>query len=88
VQGDPGAIVRLGFAKGSHLLQFIWGPRRLLGWRAMSLPGAAAVVPQSATECVHYHYRLPHLVRVTFDGERGIRIVRGDTAVAGRKASR
>jgi CubicO group peptidase (beta-lactamase class C family) len=88
VQGDRGVIVRLEFAKGSRLLQFIWGPRRLLGWRAMSLPGAVALVPQSATEWVFYHYRLPHLVRVRFDGERGIRIVRGETAVAGRKESR
>jgi CubicO group peptidase (beta-lactamase class C family) len=86
VQGDPGVIVRLEFAKGSRLLQFIWGPRRLLGWRAMPGSRPATLIPQSASEWLYYHYRLPHLVRVSFD--RGaISIARGETVVAGRRVT-
>ena len=85
VQGDPGVIVRLEFARGSRLLQFIWGPRRLLGWRAMPPSRPAMLVPQSATEWVYYHYRLPHLVRVTFDSSDAIRIARGESVVRGHR---
>ena len=86
VQGDPGVLVRLEFARGSQLLQFIWGPRRLLGWRATPPSRPATLVPQSATEWVYYHYRRPHLVRLTFGSEGAISIVRGESVVAGRRA--
>jgi CubicO group peptidase (beta-lactamase class C family) len=86
VQGDPGVIVRLEFAKGSRLLQFIWGPRRLLGWRVMPASQPATLVPQSASVWVYYNYRLPHLVRVTFDAAGAISIARGESVVAGRRA--
>ena len=87
VQGDPGVIVRLEFAKGSRLLQFIWGPRRLLGWRAMPAARPATLVAQSATEWVYYRYRLPHLVRVTFGADGTISIARGESVVTGRRAT-
>lgn len=87
VQGDPGVLVRLEFANGSRLLQFIWGPRRLLGWRAMPAARPATLVAQSATEWVYYHYRLPHLVRVTFGADGAISITRGESVVTGRRAT-
>lgn len=87
VRGDPGVLVRLDFARGSRVLQFIWGPRRLVDWRSMPAPGPVTLVAQSPTEWVYYHYRLPHVVRVTFGGEGTISIARGETVVAGRKAT-
>ena len=85
VEGDPGVLVRLQFAKGSRVLQFIWGPRRLLGWRAMPAPKPATLVPQSASEWVYYQYRLPYLLRVRFDAPGAISIARGESVVAGRR---
>jgi CubicO group peptidase (beta-lactamase class C family) len=87
VQGDPGVLVRLEFAKGSRVLQFIWGPRRLIGWRALPASRPARLIPQSSSEWVYYHYRLPHLVRVTF-GAGAIRVARGESVAAGRRETK
>ncbi|MCR4375471.1 MAG: beta-lactamase family protein [Acidobacteria bacterium] len=72
-QGDPAVTVRLRFAKGAQIVQYIWGPRRLAGWR--DLPSApAALVAESARSWVHYNYRLPHLVRLRFGADGGVTI--------------
>ena len=64
-QGDPAVTVRLLFERGGPILQFIWGPRRLAGFRA--LPQApVALVAESPTSWVYYSYRAAALVRFTF----------------------
>jgi CubicO group peptidase (beta-lactamase class C family) len=85
VQGDPAVIVRLAFARGARTLQFIWGPRRLLGWRGVPGPGPARLVAESPRAWVFYRYRMPHAVRVTFDGEGGVTVTRADQALRGAR---
>lgn len=64
-QGDPAVTVRVQFERGGPILQFIWGPRRLAGFRG--LPQApVALVAESPTSWVCYSYRAPALVRFTF----------------------
>ncbi len=64
-QGDPAVTVRLHFERGGPILQFVWGPRRLAGFRG--LPQApVALVAESPTSWVYYSYRAPALVRFTF----------------------
>ncbi len=85
VQGDPGVVVRLEFQRGSEMMQFIWGPRRLVDWRTLRALGPVTLIPQSATEWVYYGYRLPYLIRVTFAADGAIRIARGESVVSGRR---
>jgi CubicO group peptidase (beta-lactamase class C family) len=85
VQGDPAVQLRLTFERGVRELQFIWGPRRLLGWRGVPAAGPAMLVAESPASWVFYQYRLPHLVRVTFTDAGAIGIARGATVVEGRK---
>ncbi len=64
-QGDPAVTVRLRFERGGPILQLIWGPRRLAGFRG--LPQApVALVAESPASWVYYSYRAPALVRFTF----------------------
>jgi hypothetical protein len=61
--------VRLHFERGGPIIQFIWGPRRLAGFRG--LPQApVALVAESPASWVCYSYRAPALVRFTF-GDSG-----------------
>jgi hypothetical protein len=78
VQGDPAVTVRLLFDRGGPILQFIWGPRRLAGFRAVrSAP--VALVAESPTNWVCYSYRAPALVRFTFgdDGTLQLETAKG-----------
>ena len=69
VQGDPAVTVRLRFQRGGPVMQYIWGPRRLAGFR--NLPAAPVVLTaESPTSWVFYGYRLPQLIRVRF-GDNG-----------------
>lgn len=73
VQGDPAVTVRVRFESGSVVLQFMWGPRRLAGFRVVpSEP--VALVAESPTRWVYYSYRLPQLVTFTFDGNGGVQV--------------
>jgi len=50
-------------------MQYIWGPRRLAGFRAV--PAApVALTPESAQSWVFYNYRQPQLIRARF-GDNG-----------------
>jgi CubicO group peptidase (beta-lactamase class C family) len=69
VQGDPAVTVRARFEKGGPVLQLIWGPRRLLGFRILT-PAAVPLVPESPSVWVFYTYRGATFVRLTF-GEAG-----------------
>jgi CubicO group peptidase (beta-lactamase class C family) len=65
VQGDPAVTVRLRFEKGGPIMQYIWGPRRLAGFR--NVPAApVALTAESAQSWVFYSYRLPQLIRAGF----------------------
>jgi len=73
VQGDPAVTVRLQFGRGSQILQYMWGPRRLAGWR--DLPSAPVLLQaESARTWVYYNYRLPHLVRLRFGTDGGVTV--------------
>jgi CubicO group peptidase (beta-lactamase class C family) len=84
-QGDPAVTVRLHFVKGGPTLQFIWGPRRLVGFRTMPGAGPVALVAESPTEWVVYSYRLPEPIRVSFAADGGVRIVRGGVVRQGTR---
>lgn len=84
VQGDPAVTVRLRFARGGPVLQYIWGPRRLAGFRAV--PSApVTLVPESPREWVYYSYRLPQLVRLTFGADGALTIQGPAGTVTGRR---
>lgn len=72
-QGDPAVTVRLRFANGAQVVQYIWGPRRLAGWR--DVPNEPAVLrAESPRSWLYYSYRLPHLVRLTFGADGGVTV--------------
>jgi CubicO group peptidase (beta-lactamase class C family) len=65
VQGDPAVTVRLRFERGGPIMQYIWGPRRLAGFR--NVPSApVALTPESAQVWVFYKYNLAQVIRVRF----------------------
>lgn len=81
VQGDPAVTVRLRFAKGGPILQYIWGPRRLAGFRAVPTQ-AVALVAESPRVWSYYSYRLPQLVQLTFGADGSLSIA-GPTGTLG-----
>jgi len=85
VQGDPAVTVRLTFARGGPVLQYIWGPRRLAGFRAVPVT-PVALTAESAREWAYYSYRLPQTVRLTF-GSDGTLTINGPagTVIAKRQ---
>ncbi len=85
VDGDPAVTVRLRFASGGPVLQFIWGPRRLAGWRALPPSPPATLVAESPARWVYYGYRLPFLITVTFEDGGSVRLTRGSTEIRGRR---
>ncbi len=68
VQGDPAVTVRLKFARGGPVLQYIWGPRRLAGFRAVPVT-PVSLTADSPQVWTFYSYRLPQLVRLTFGAD-------------------
>ena len=85
-QGDPAVTVRLLFERGGPILQFIWGPRRLAGFRAVrSAP--VALVAESAASWVHYSYRAPALVRFTFGDDGTLQLETAKGTFTGKKGS-
>ncbi len=73
VQDDPAVTIRLRFERGGPVLQYIWGPRRLAGFRVVPT-APVALSAESATAWVFYSYRQPQLIRVRF-GESGTLVV-------------
>ncbi len=69
VQGDPAVTVRARFERGGPVLQLIWGPRRLLGFRIVPAT-AVPLVAESASTWVYFSYRGSTFVRLTF-GDAG-----------------
>ena len=86
VQGDPAVTIRLRFERGGPVLQYIWGPRRLAGFRAVPT-APVALTAESASDWVFYSYRQPQLTRVRF-GEGGTLIVEAPSGtVTAKKTS-
>ncbi|MEO6223124.1 MAG: serine hydrolase domain-containing protein, partial [Vicinamibacterales bacterium] len=84
VQGDPAVTVRLLFQRGGPIMQYIWGPRRLAGFR--DVPSAPAeLTPESARSWVFYTYRLPQLVRVKFGEDGTLNVEQASGAIRARK---
>lgn len=85
-QGDPEVIVLLDFSRGRLLLQYTWGPRRLLGWREVE-PEPLALVPESPTRWTHYRYQLPALITFSFEPDQRVTISTPGGLVNGRRES-
>jgi CubicO group peptidase (beta-lactamase class C family) len=68
-EGDPAVTVRLHFERGGPVLQLLWGPRRLAGFRIVR-PAPVTLVAESDRAWVHFNYRAPALVRLAF-GDNG-----------------
>jgi CubicO group peptidase (beta-lactamase class C family) len=68
VQGDPGVTVRLRFARGGPVLQYIWGPRRLAGFREVPVE-AVVLTAESPQNWAYFNYRLPQLIRLVFGSD-------------------
>jgi hypothetical protein len=83
-QGDPAVTVRLFFDRGGPILQFIWGPRRLAGFRGLP-PVPAALVAESPTRWVYYSYRAPALVRLTFGDDGALQLETAKGQFAGKR---
>lgn len=84
-QGDPAVIVQLHFAKGGPVLQLVWGPRRLLGWRQLDDAGPVGLLAESPTTWIFYRYRLTQPVRLTFGADGSVEIARGPDRMRGKK---
>jgi CubicO group peptidase (beta-lactamase class C family) len=85
-QGDPEVIVLLEFARGRMLLQYAWGPRRLLGWRDV-VPEPVSLTPESANRWAHYSYRLPDLIVFSFDADQRLTMATPAGTFTGRRES-
>lgn len=84
VQGDPAVTVRAEFARGSQILQLIWGPRRLAGFMSPDAGAPVTLTPESPTSWVYYAYTAPSLIRLTFDGDT-VTLTTGATSIKGKK---
>lgn len=84
VQGDPGVTVRLKFARGGPVLQYIWGPRRLAGFRQVPTT-PVTLIAESPQTWVYYSYRLPQLVRVTFGADGAVTVTGPAGTVTAKK---
>jgi CubicO group peptidase (beta-lactamase class C family) len=84
-QGDPAVTVRLHFERGGPILQFIWGPRRLAGFRGLPVV-PVALVAESPANWVYYSYRAPGPVRFTFAADGSLQLESPKGVFAGRRA--
>ncbi len=84
VQGDPAVTVRAEFARGSKILQLIWGPRRLAGFLAPDAGTSVEFTAESPTLWTLYSYKSPSLIHVTVTGDH-LTLTTGSTVLNGRK---
>lgn len=84
VQGDPAVVVNLVFTRGSQIVKYAWGPRRLAGFLFGDGGAAVTLVPESATVWVYYSYKSPTSVKLTFNGD-GVTITAGTKSLTGRR---
>jgi len=84
VQGDPAVTVRAEFARGSKILQLIWGPRRLAGFMTPDAGSAVTLTPESTTTWSYFAYSAPSVIRITVDGD-AITVANGASLVQGKR---
>ena len=84
-EGDPGVFVHLRFERGTRLTQFVWGPRRLLGFRVVTGAQAIPLVAESPTSWSFYSYRLRQPISLTFNGDGSVTVKRDGTTWTGRR---
>jgi CubicO group peptidase (beta-lactamase class C family) len=71
--GDPAVVALVKFTRGSAILRYVWGPRRLVGFISDRGGSAAPVVllPEGADRYVRFDYRQPaNTLRLDFAGGR------------------
>ncbi len=61
--------IKINFERGSVFLGMLWGPRRLVGMREVSIIPAKIFVPESATEYVTYDVPTATTLRMNFKGD-------------------
>jgi CubicO group peptidase (beta-lactamase class C family) len=84
VQGDPAVTVRAEFARGSQVLQLIWGPRRLAGFMAPEAGAPVTLTPEFATTWSYYAYTAPSVIRIAFDADN-VTVTKGAVVVKGKR---
>jgi CubicO group peptidase (beta-lactamase class C family) len=71
-ESDATTFVEFEFEKGTETIQYIWGPRGLLGIRVPAIPLQCKFLPRTATEFIGYDIGLARLAEVQFNpGENG-----------------
>ena len=83
--GDPAVTVRLHFARGGPILQLIWGPRRLAGFRVIPRIAPIELVAESPDSWAHFSYRAPALIRFTFGPEGTLTLETAAGTLSGKK---
>lgn len=83
--GDPAVTVRARFAKGGPIVQLIWGPRRLAGFRVIPRILPVRLAAESPDAWCHYSYRAPALVRFTFGPGGSLALETASGTLEGRK---
>jgi hypothetical protein len=84
-QGDPGVLANVRFARGHRVVQFVWGPRRLAGFRVLQGSQAVPLVAESPATWIFYSYRLRQPIVVTFSAEGSVTVKREGLTWTGRK---
>ena len=84
VQGDDAVTVVLRFARGTEIVQYAWGPRRLLGFLFGNVGGAVPLSAESATRWFTFSYQGNSLARLTFEGDR-VTLTAGAVTKTGRR---
>jgi CubicO group peptidase (beta-lactamase class C family) len=84
VQGDPAVTVRAEFARGSKILQLVWGPRRLAGFVVPDAGASVAFTAESPAVWTSYSYKSSSLVRMTIAGAH-VSLTAGATTLNGKR---
>jgi hypothetical protein len=84
VQGDDTVTVALRFARGTQIVQYAWGPRRLLGFLVGNVGGAVPLSAESATRWFAFNYDGRTLVQLAFGDDR-VTLTTGTATISGRR---
>ena len=85
--GDPAVAVRLHFERGGPILQLVWGPRRLAGFRVIPKIPPVRLAADSADTWVYFSYRAPALVRFTFADDGTLTLETASGTLVGKRVA-
>lgn len=85
-ESDATTFVQYEFENGTETIQYIWGPRGLMGIRVPAIPVKSKFLPQTATEFVGYDIGLARLAKVQFKLDENGAVT--SLTINGRLASR